>query len=361
MNMKKLKIWQIYALLLVVLNIIVRIVIRLSPAFCEWYALHIHKTVVNIFGSIWGIFPFSVIELLLYGAALTLVFFIVLIIIRIVKKKYNRDFARLGKVLLCIGLTAVTVYMFNSEVNYNRRTFPDIIGLKTQNHPKETVRGALEYICEIAYANMPYVTFDQGLVLSENTEQRAAEAMKKLAEQYDILKINYPRPKPVLTSRFWLSQGTIAGVYSPFTLEANYNSDMPEYDIPETVCHELSHLTGFMREDEANFIAFLACMNSEDPDFIYSGAAIAVSNLYNAYASVATDEEIAEVYEIIPIEFLVDYTLGNKYWQPFREKPMQAVYTAINDTVLKAQGQEDGVKSYGRVTDLILAWYEENR
>ncbi len=58
-------------------------------------------------------------------------------------------------------------------------------------------------------------------------------------------------------------------------MEANYNGHMPEMDIPSTVCHELSHLKGFMREDEANFIAYLACRQSDSAAFRYSGALLA--------------------------------------------------------------------------------------
>ena len=63
----------------------------------------------------------------------------------------------------------------------------------------------------------------------------------------------------------------LCGVYSPFTVEANYNGDMPDYNVPHTLCHELSHLKGFMREDEANFIGYLACISSENEAFRYSG------------------------------------------------------------------------------------------
>ena len=68
-----------------------------------------------------------------------------------------------------------------------------------------------------------------------------------------------------------LSYQGLTGIYLPFTVEANYNGDMPAYDKPFTVCHELSHLRGFMEEQEANFIAFLACIGSERTDFQYSG------------------------------------------------------------------------------------------
>lgn len=65
----------------------------------------------------------------------------------------------------------------------------------------------------------------------------------------------------------------ISGIYCPFTFEANVNVHMNDVLIPVTMCHELSHLSGYMREDEANFIAFLACLQSDDPEFRYSGVA----------------------------------------------------------------------------------------
>ncbi|KAI4439854.1 hypothetical protein C824_002341 [Schaedlerella arabinosiphila] len=90
--------------------------------------------------------------------------------------------------------------------------------------------------------------------------------MKKLAEEYPDLKGYYPHPKPVCISEI-LSYQNLSGVYSPFTIEANFNADMIDYNIPFTLCHELSHLRGFMQEEEANFIAFLACIGFGKQDF----------------------------------------------------------------------------------------------
>lgn len=38
---------------------------------------------------------------------------------------------------------------------------------------------------------------------------------------------------------------------------------------------------------------------------------------------------------------------------------MENFSSSVNDAFLKAQGQEDGVLSYDRVTALILAWVEK--
>lgn len=62
-------------------------------------------------------------------------------------------------------------------------------------------------------------------------------------------------PKPVANS--WLmSRAQLTGQFT-FTYEANINILAPDYTIPATICHELAHTRGFMREDEANFIAYL--------------------------------------------------------------------------------------------------------
>ena len=42
-------------------------------------------------------------------------------------------------------------------------------------------------------------------------------------------------------------------------------------NMPFTICHELAHLKGYIYEDEANFIAFMACINSDNLFFQYSG------------------------------------------------------------------------------------------
>lgn len=64
------------------------------------------------------------------------------------------------------------------------------------------------------------------------------------------LPAGYGQPKPVMASRL-MSYGNITGIYIPFTCEANVNIDVPDYSIPATMCHELTHLRGYMREEEA--------------------------------------------------------------------------------------------------------------
>ena len=178
--------------------------------------------------------------------------------------------------------------------------------------------------------------------------------MKNLGEVYPQLAGWYPYPKPLAISRI-LSVQQLCGIYSPFTVEANYNREMPLYNIPHTICHELSHLKGYMREDEANFIGYLACVLSSSPEFRYSGYVMGWVYAGNALAAVDPDG-YRTLRNQLPEAVLEDLAYNNRFWDRFEGKVAE-VSTQINDSYLKAHSQEDGVRTYGRMVDLMLAYY----
>ena len=190
------------------------------------------------------------------------------------------------------------------------------------------------------------------------TGKLGQEAMEKLGTRFSRLSGHYPFPKPLINS--WiLSIQQVTGVYSPFTIEANYNRDIPYYDIPFTVCHELSHLRGYMQEEEANFIAVLATIGSGDLYFNYSGYVSAWVYAGNALAK--TDrEKFSELYLKINPYTRQDMMYNNEFWNRYDTKVAEA-HEELNDAYLKYNGQTSGVQSYGHVVDLMLTYFKENR
>ena len=155
-----------------------------------------------------------------------------------------------------------------------------------------------------------------------------------------------------------LSVQHLSGIYSPFTIEANYNGDMQDYYIPFTACHELSHLRGFMQEQEANFIAYLACIGSEEAAFAYSGSLSGWTQCMNVLYR-ADYDAWEELREQLPAEVEVDLQLNREFWAKYDGR-IAEVSNRVNDTYLKANGQKDGVESYNRMVDLIVAYYKMN-
>ena len=193
-------------------------------------------------------------------------------------------------------------------------------------------------------------------IIPENHLETETAAMKKLAQQYPIMDAYYPHAKPVsILSPLWCYT-RIVGMFVPFTMEANYNTcDTPE-SIGHNICHELSHLTGFMREDEANFISYLACRESDDIYLQFSGYQATLTFLLNAYYPEVDDEEYTRVYSLIDPIILNHNKNAREFWADY-QTPVATVSETINDTYLKINNQSDGTKSYGRMVDLVIAEY----
>lgn len=181
---------------------------------------------------------------------------------------------------------------------------------------------------------------------------RADLGYEQAAKSLPAIGGSYGSPKGVYLSGPWSYTG-ISGMYFPFTGEANVNIAEPDPFVPATACHELAHQRGFAREDEANYLAYLTCTSHPDPEFQYSGLLLALTNCTRALR--AQDEAAyAALREDFGPGLLRDLTASQQFWQR-HSGPLERLSERINDNYLKTQGQADGVQSYGRMVDLLLA------
>jgi hypothetical protein len=244
-------------------------------------------------------------------------------------------------------------------INYYRYEFTHYSGLELQKSSTQELIDLCELLIEDANEYRAKLdTYEGTAKLFDNnyygTANRAGHSMEILSEEYKILKGNFSSPKPVRQSKI-MSYFNITGVFFPFTFEANVNVHIPPYQIPSVMLHELVHLRGFMREDEANFIAYLASIKSGYDDFYYSGTTMALTHSMNALYSTDYDEFV-RLYNLYSDDVIKDMEFSRSYWKQFDTKVAEAA-DKVNDLYLKAHNQEDGVRSYGRMVDLLLAYY----
>jgi len=344
------------------INIILKIICHFSVGFSEWYAVSIYPLIVNVFGRVSGVFPFAVVEIMLYILILSAIAGIIFLIIKFKKNKEKRkkELLRAGLALSCTISSLLLMYQLGCGINYQRQPFSHHGGFELGMYGTEELHAVItEVIAELELLVPQINTRADGSFILDKSEfnRTSRSAMRNLAELYPVLDTYYPKPKPILLSKQIFSPLMLCGVFSPFTIEGLYNRDMPDSYLPFTALHELSHLSGFMREDEANFIAFLACRGSGDAGFMYSGYVRALSYLFGAYDG----EDFFDLIMTIPEQVRLQLNIEEDYWWSFYSAPggaaIAAVSTAVNDTYLIMQGQEDGVKSYGRVVDLLIADY----
>lgn len=344
---------------------------REIPGFAEWYSVHIYKNLAGMFARVTGMAPFSIVEFGLYGLLAAIPISGVWMAVKAVHAEKKAMLAlRWASGVFLTASMLLFLYTVNCGINYQRESFSQKAGLAADQYTAEELKKVCIWLTgEVNDRAVQVQRNAEGeMILGTMQEQQDAEefsksslnaavcAMEKLAGQYPDMKGYYPRPKPVCVSEILSYQG-LSGVYSPFTVEANYNADMPDYHIPFTLCHELSHLRGFMQEEEANFIAFLACSESERVDFQYSGYLLAWSYSMSALRRTAAEdwqELRAELSEIVE----TDLRENSRFWDSYDRKVAE-VSDKVNDTYLKANGQNDGVQSYGKMVDLLIAYTQK--
>lgn len=351
-----------------------------STAFCDWYVKHIFPLWVGSYGRLTSLFPFSVGEVMLVLAVvlLVLLFFVGLaaIICKLVFLCKGKRKQKLPKwiraysfsvlvIFTCVGLVMTS----NCFVLYHGSSFPQKYMEKTldkQYKLSELTELRNMVVTECNRLSKLVERDEHGNVIySGNIEEQAIKEMQRLGEIYPQLAGYYPTPKGFYFSGFF-SQQKMKGYYFPFSMEANYNTKMYVTNMPSTVCHELSHVKGFIQEDEANFIAYLACTGSDDIFFQYSGYLGVLYYLDNDYYE-AIDENKAVYKSQVRISQQVrddKVFLTPETWKEVEEKAVISTATVSKaskkfvETNLNLNGVTDGMVSYSRVVELLLEYYD---
>lgn len=334
----------------------------LNPNWIEKiYSSSIYPIISTGISSFTGLFSFSVCEFMLYAlivyAVLILIIPTILLLMR--KIKLIRFITGLITLLIIAGVF-LNAFYFLWGFNYSRPSLYELMDMDKKFHPVKALERLCIQLSDKANEIRPYLTENENgiFILSDSVENcfselpKAYEALGSNNELFNRQKA--AKAKPVTFSS-GLSAAGIAGIYVPFTAEPNINVDQPALLLPASAAHEIAHYLGFAREDEANFIAFLACMASDDYNIRYSGIMLALITCSNELMS-CDRAAYVRLYERYSSAMMRDLKNYNAYWESF-ESPVRETATTINDNYLKSNMQSTGVKSYNLMVDLMLAYY----
>lgn len=359
-----------WILLLIPISLFIIVLCKNFTFIAEYiFARGLYRVMAIIMGLVTRWFPFSVAEICIYLLPFIVVFLLSRFIYKAIKDKENR-FMIIGKSILNI-LCTISIVLFAFVVlcgtNYYRYSFTTYLDYESGTYSKEDLYNLCDYLADKLNKAREDVAVDENGVMKlsyENNREllsKAGTVMSEFVSDYPAYKYSTGTVKPVLASKY-MSYTEIVGIYVPFTMEANINMDVPDHNHPVDALHELAHLRGVMPEDEANYVAYLACISSGEEDFIYSGymlAFILSSNrlydedkeLYRQVQNKLSDGVINDIK--------ADITYWKKYETPTANK-ISNVSNKVNDTYLNLNGQTEGTKSYGMLVDLLLAEFKEN-
>lgn len=335
-----------------------------NPAVVEkLYASGLYRFIGPVLSKATGLFPFSIAELIVVLVPIAFLIYTVGALRRTVSRRgiHMMPFIKyISNIIVIAGILLIS-FLGLWGLNYYRMPFASIAGLEVM--PASVKE--LESLCRslVARANDLRTKVDtnkEGImdIPGDNRDilNNCYKGYQAISARYPELSGSYGNPKPVLLSEL-MSYTGICGIYFPFTGEANVNIDIPDCSLPSTASHEMAHQRGFAREDEANFISYLACTAHPDVNFKYSGVLLALTNSMNALHQ--SDEDLyLKLAENYSEGVLRDLEAINEYWDKY-EGPVERTSNRINNAYLKANKQKDGVRSYGRMVDLLIAEHRQ--
>lgn len=334
---------------------IIHLITEKSYSFADLVNGSVSQTFRRFMASIGEIFPFSLFELLMYCLPL-----IVAAVVYGAVKAFS-DKQRRARFIINFAAVILLIYsghLLALGIAHNTTPISNKMGLSEVDVTEENLTETLTALVEEINTLAPSVNRDQNGVFTCGYSY--SEFSKKISESYNDFAAIYDLPKGYNSTAKGVKSGWamcylgIGGIYTYVTGEANVNTAYPDYDILFTAAHEMSHQRGILRENEANFVAYIILATSDDDGFRYSAAL----NMYSYFASALYKTDKDAYYEVAatlsPLA-KIDIKTSSAVTEKYSDTIFEDISEWINDLYLESSGSS-GIVSYSRVVELVLAY-----
>lgn len=327
-----------------------------NPEIVErYYSNGIYPVISQFFRLLFGWIPFSVGEII-YTLLIILAF-------RYLIKNWSKikaaPFGFLRNVLVVLS---VFYFTFNLVwgLNYYRKPIAENFAIRDSVRTQEVIDLAKKLILKTNRLQLK-ITGDSTQMVQVPYDRK--EIFDKTVNGYEQLQAQLPfleyhhRSLKKSTFSTLISYLGIGGYLNPFTNEAQVNALTPVFRFPVVSGHEVGHQVGYSKENETNFIGYLVTMKNEDVYFQYSASAYALSHCLSSIRRI-DEQKFQELYYKINLgvqeNYRELYEFNLKYANPF-----EPIFKSIFDSFLKANRQQEGVKSYSKIVGLMVGYHEK--
>lgn len=353
---EKVPLWSIISLGLLLFSAILYVIICLSPTFADFFNKNISGVFRFLLAQITNILPFSLAE-----SVLLLIPVILFVAIRYVWKYRCNTHRSTIVTIVCIFSIAslfISSFVLVFSAGYRGTKLDDKLGIQSEPVSANDLYNSALYLSgeinklvpEVEYGEDGFSIMPYSIAEMNN---KLLDAYKSFSAKHSFINTFHSRLKPVLLSE-GMSYAHITGIYTFFTGESNINVGFPDYTIPFTAAHELAHQRGIAREDEANMIAFLVCMESDDTYIRYC----AYVNMYEyvANALYSADKKLFRKADAtLDTSVYNEQVAYSQFFKKYQKSVTSQISGTVNDIYLQSQGTV-GRKSYGMVVDLTVAY-----
>ncbi|MEO7176260.1 MAG: DUF3810 family protein [Saprospiraceae bacterium] len=264
------------------------------------------------------------------------------------------------KIILVTAFTLVICFYLLWGLVYSRSSFTELSGIALKESSlldlKESFTAQSKLLDQMRYSirstycfNLNRDFFDAGNM------EKSRQDLFLAFDRVKIKPVGKPTIKAFVPQGFLLHLGT-AGFYFPFGFEGYVDKGLHPIQLPFTIAHELSHAAGIPGEGECNFLAWLACSQSDNAFDRYS-AAIVYWKYLAGQIRVDDQEYVTHVIENLSEDVRNDLFDIRKYSDRYPDWFPQ-MRDAIYEWYLKINGIPEGEKSYSSLIGYINRWNE---
>ncbi len=335
---------------------------RLLPAFGEFWSRYPGTWLRWLTAKLTGWFDFSMFEIIIVCLPVLLIYALLRIIVIDGKQPTVKGAYRTVKVLVCLACILLSMFMTSFGTCYFRYPLEQNLGLADTKVSAQQlydtsvyVATQLKELCKSTYFEsggasvMPY-SYDE--LVSKLNDDYA-----RYCQNADYINGYAVNPKPIALSEPF-TYTHISGVYSFVTGESNINVNYPDFVLPYTMAHEMAHQHGIAPEDEANFVAYLVCIQSDDDYIKYSAYTNMLGYLRSALYRANKDLYNDFIAKYYTKQMRDEQSSYSQMFAKYQNSTASTVTDKINNAYLTSQGQQDGTASYGLVVDLAVAYYQ---
>jgi len=338
------------------LSVLIILLVNLDafPHFVNhFYSEGLYRAICFILHLLIGWLPFSFGDILYIAVIGYLLYAVVHLLFLLFKKRFKPAGTYLLQVIIGFQ-TAIVLFYMCWGLNYFRPSAAERLDLQDTSYTLNDVKAVTRMLVDSLNTSRNALTQADLNQQNKSIYKTAVNAIDSLSSTSPQYKTFMPGVKPSLISPL-LNYLSTSGYYNPFTGEAQINWQMPIFDRPFTACHEMSHQMGFGREDEANFVGYLAGIHSSDRLLKYS-----------AYYEGATEflhylrrrDTVAhhQLKALLNAAVRQDLKTDSAYWEGYAGQ-IGLISGRFYDSFLKANNQPAGLRTYNRMIRLTMAWY----
>lgn len=339
--------------------------------FADNYRKYVFVHISSVFSRITNIYKYSVGEVMITMGIFIVLMGLIIFIACFMKYKWLKSLRRIYfKIVVYILIFIYATETLNCFVLYHTTTIENTlykdIDLSSDISDGERLINVYNTVVDnINKLSSKMKRDSDGDLIKNYNYSECKAALRNISDRFTCLSGYYPSPKEIYYSDI-MTQQYLAGIYFPFSMEANYNKLMYISNMPSTICHELSHLKGYIRENEANYLSFVACIESDNEFIQYSGYLSVFYYLLDDIETYSTEEEKANMHKIDKRAYDDTIFVKEDVFNEIEEKSLVSTDTLSDatdkfiDSNLKINGVSSGMDNYNEVVRLLIFYYFGN-